>query len=272
MGKIVCIANQKGGVGKTTTAINLSASLAIEGKPTLLIDCDPQGNASSGVGINVKNVHKSIYHALVLDESFDQIVRKTAIDLLCVAPSNIDLVGAEIELVNINNREKRLWKILFGVIDKYEYIVIDCPPSLGLLTINSLVAADSVLIPIQCEYYALEGVGQLLRTIKLMKKVFNPKLKLEGLLLTMFDVRNNLSHRVAEEIKKHFSHILFDTIIPRNVRLGEAPSFGKPVILYDKSSRGAIRYMDLAREILQNKGNLYEKKRGFREGFSGADS
>lgn len=253
MAKIICIANQKGGVGKTTTAINLAASLAWKGKLTLLVDCDPQGNASSGVGIVENKINKNIYHVLISDGNFSEIIQETELELLHVVPSNMDLIGAEIELVNVKKREGRLKEILGNILGKYQYIIIDSPPSLGLLTINSLVAADSVLVPIQCEYYALEGVSRLLRTIKLMKRGFNPGLNVEGFLLTMYDVRNNLSRQVADEIKKHFSKILFKTIIPRNVRLGEAPGFGKPAIIYDASSKGAISYLNLTKEILKNK-------------------
>lgn len=249
MGKVICIANQKGGVGKTTTAVNLAASLAISSKVTLLIDIDPQGNASSGVGIAKDGTEKNIYHVIIEDIDFKQVIKKTPFTNLSVVTSSIDLIGAEIELVNIPERESRLKDKLSGVINDYDYIIIDCPPSLGLLTVNSLNAADSVLIPIQCEYYALEGLTQLLNTVKRIKKAFNPNLRIEGFLLTMFDKRNNLSHQVACEIKNFFPEKVLQTIIPRNVRLGESPSHGKPIFYYDKLSAGARSYMDLAQLI-----------------------
>lgn len=249
MGKVICIANQKGGVGKTTTAVNLSASLALTERETLLIDVDPQGNASSGVGIKKESVEKNIYHVIIEDHELTQVIRKTPFPHLKIVPSSIDLIGAEIELVNVSGREEKLKESLVKVAGDYDYIIVDCPPSLGLLTINSLNAADSVLIPIQCEYYALEGLSQLLDTIKRIKKAFNPHLKIEGFLLTMFDKRNNLSHQVACEIKNYFPDKVFQTIIPRNVRLGECPSYGKPVFFYDKFSAGARSYLELAQLI-----------------------
>ena len=253
-GKIVCIANQKGGVGKTTTAINLATSLALLKKKILVVDIDPQGNAGSGLGVE-KDSEKNIYHALVLESSMQSIIKKTEVLGLSFISSNMDLTGAEIELVNLPQREFRLRKSLEQVKDQFDYIFIDCPPSLGLLTINSLVAADSVLVPLQCEYYALEGLSQLLNTIKLVKTQLNPDLTLEGILLTMFDKRNRLSHQVAGDITKHFETRVFEIIIPRNVRLAEAPSHGIPVINYDKSSRGALAYLALAGEILRNDEN-----------------
>lgn len=249
MGKVICITNQKGGVGKTTTAVNLSASLALAKKKTLLIDIDPQANASSGVGIEKGSVEKNIYHVIIEDQEFAQIIKETSFPYLSVAPSSIDLIGAELELVNVSGREAKLKERLIGVTDNYDYIIIDCPPSLGLLTINSLNAAGSVLIPIQCEYYALEGLSQLLNTIKRIKRAFNPNLKIEGFLLTMFDKRNNLSHQVACEIKNYFPEKVLQTIIPRNVKLGECPSYGKPVFFYDKLSAGARSYLELAQII-----------------------
>lgn len=249
MGKVICIANQKGGVGKTTTAVNLSAALALTERETLLIDVDPQGNASSGVGIEKESVEKNIYHVIIEDHELTQVIRKTPFPHLKIVPSSIDLIGAEIELVNVSGREEKLKESLVKVAGDYDYIIVDCPPSLGLLTINSLNAADSVLIPIQCEYYALEGLSQLLDTIKRIKRAFNPHLKIEGFLLTMFDKRNNLSHQVACEIKNYFPDKVFQTIIPRNVRLGECPSYGKPVFFYDKFSAGARSYLELAQLI-----------------------
>ena len=257
MGKVICITNQKGGVGKTTTAVNLSASLALAKKKTLLIDIDPQANASSGVGIEKGSVEKNIYHVIIEDQEFAQIIKETSFPYLSVAPSSIDLIGAELELVNVSGREARLKERLIGVTNNYDYIIIDCPPSLGLLTVNSLNAAGSVLIPIQCEYYALEGLSQLLNTIKRIKRAFNPNLKIEGFLLTMFDKRNNLSHQVACEIKNYFPEKVLQTIIPRNVKLGECPSYGKPVFFYDKLSAGARSYLELAQIITNGEKNCY---------------
>jgi len=257
MGKVICIANQKGGVGKTTTAVNLSASLALTERETLLIDIDPQANASSGVGIEKEGIEENIYHVIIEDRELTQIIRETPFPHLYIVPSSIDLIGAEIELVNVSGREERLKERLTKITDNYDYIIIDCPPSLGLLTINSLNAADSVLIPIQCEYYALEGLSQLLTTIKRIKKIFNPHLRIEGFLLTMFDKRNNLSHQVACEIKNYFPDKVFQTIIPRNVRLGECPSFGQPVFFYDKLSAGARSYLELAQLITNGEKNYH---------------
>jgi len=257
MGKVICIANQKGGVGKTTTAVNLSASLALGQKKTLLIDIDPQGNASSGVGVEKEGVGENIYHVIIEDQELVQVIRETPFSHLYVAPSSIDLIGAEIELVNVPGREARLKERLTKVAESYDYIIIDCPPSLGLLTVNSLNAAGSVLIPIQCEYYALEGLSQLLNTIKRIKRAFNPHLKIEGFLLTMFDKRNKLSHQVACEIKNYFPEKVLRTVIPRNVRLGECPSYGKPVFFYDKFSAGARSYLELAQIITNGENNCY---------------
>ena len=252
MARIICIANQKGGVGKTTTAVNLSASIAVAEKKVLLIDIDPQGNSTSGVGLDKEGSDGTIYHALLRGSGLKRMVQKTSLACLDVVISNTDLIGAEVELIQEKDREKRLGKLIKEVETEYDYIFIDCPPSLGLLTINSLTAAHSVIIPLQCEYYALEGLGQLLKTIRLIKQSLNPKLEIEGILLTMFDVRNNLSHQVAEEVKNHFKDKVFRTIIPRNIRLSEAPSYGKPVLLYDVHSKGAESYLDLAREIMMD--------------------
>jgi chromosome partitioning protein len=252
MNKIICIANQKGGVGKTTTAINLSASLAASEKRVLLIDCDPQGNTSSGTGIDKSLIEKNLYHALIGQISLEEIIVRTQIPTLDVVPSNQDLVGIEIEFVEMEDREKKLRNLLKKLSIPYDYCVIDCPPSLGFLTLNSLVAADSLIIPLQCEFFALEGLGHLLNTVKIIKARLNPSLSLGGILLTMFDVRNKLSHRVVEEVRQHFGDRVFKTVIPRNVRISESPSHGLPIILYDIKSRGAISYLALAQEILNN--------------------
>ena len=252
MARIICIANQKGGVGKTTTAVNLSASIAVAEKKVLLIDIDPQGNSTSGMGLSKDGSIETIYHALLRGSGLKEIIQKTPFVFLDVVISNTDLIGAEIELIHEKDREKRLDRLIKEVEASYDYIFIDCPPSLGLLTINSLTAAHSVIIPLQCEYYALEGLGQLLKTIRLIKQSLNPKLEIEGILLTMFDGRNNLSHQVADEVKKHFKDKVFATIIPRNIRLSEAPSYGKPVLLYDVHSKGAESYLNLAREIMMD--------------------
>lgn len=252
MAKVICIANQKGGVGKTTTAVNLSASIAVAEKRVLLIDIDPQGNSTSGLGLNKERVDGTIYHALLRGYGLKEVIQKTSLAYLDVIASNTDLIGAEVELIQAKDRERRLDHLIKEVESEYDYIFIDCPPSLGLLTINSLTAAHSVIIPLQCEYYALEGLGQLLKTIRLIKQVLNPRLEIEGILLTMFDVRNNLSHQVAEEVRNHFKNKVFKTIIPRNVRLSEAPSHGKPIILYDINSKGAESYLELAQELITN--------------------
>ena len=252
MARVICIANQKGGVGKTTTAVNLSASIAAAEKKVLLIDIDPQGNSTSGMGLDKGGPNGTIYQALLRGSGLKEMIQKTVLAYLDVVISNTDLIGAEVELIQEKDREKKLDHLIREVETEYDYIFIDCPPSLGLLTINSLTAAHSVIIPLQCEYYALEGLGQLLKTIRLIKQSLNPRLEIEGILLTMFDVRNNLAHQVAQEVRKHFQDKVFRTIIPRNIRLSEAPSYGKPVLLYDIHSKGAETYLDLAREIMMN--------------------
>jgi chromosome partitioning protein len=250
MAKIICIANQKGGVGKTTTSVNLAASLAVAEKRTLLVDMDPQGNAGSGVGIDKGNLRETVYEALIDNSDAAGIVLKTTVPYLDILPANGDLAGAELELVSMVGRELKLKHALAALTGSYDYILIDCPPSLGLLTVNAMTAADSVLIPLQCEFYAMEGLSQILKTLGLIQKGLNPSLTIEGILLTMFDARNNLSHQVSEEIRTHFKRETFATVIPRNVRLSEAPSHGKPIMLYDITSRGAISYMELAKEII----------------------
>ncbi len=256
MGKVIAIANQKGGVGKTTTAVNLSSCLAVAEKKTLLLDIDPQATSTSGLGIDKSKLEKSIYEVLIDGISIEEVIQKTELDFLDVAPSHLRLVGAEVELVNLLAREKRLSSALEPIRDNYHFILVDCPPSLGLLTINSLTAADSVLIPIQCEYYALEGLGHLLNTVKLIQEHLNPQLKIEGILLTMYDGRLNLSKQVAEEARRFFTDKVYQTVINRNVRLSEAPSFGKPIILYDITSTGAENYLSLAEEILNHSKDL----------------
>jgi chromosome partitioning protein len=255
MGKTICVANQKGGVGKTTTAINLAASLALMDRRTLLIDMDPQGNASSGLGLAKNRIEKNLYHALLEEVGVEEVVYDTEVPLLNIIPAYIDLFGAEIELVSIPKRETKLQNLINPLREQYDYIILDCPPSLGLLTINSLTAANSVLVPVQCEYYALEGLAHLFETLRRVKKTLNPNLVMEGILLTMFDVRNKLAHSVVSDVRKHFSGRVFNSIIPRNVRLSESPSFGKPVYLYDKTSRGAQSYLELAKEISQRRSN-----------------
>lgn len=250
MGKIIAVANQKGGVGKTTTSVNLSALLAKKGKKVVLLDADPQGNATSGLGVD-KNVEKSLYDVLVNEEPVENTLQDTIEKNLKICPSNVNLAGAEVELVSQMSREHRLKEQLDQIKDKYDYIFIDCPPSLGLITLNSFTAADSVLIPVQCEYYALEGLGQLINTINLVKKHLNKSLEIEGAVLTMYDIRTNLSNQVVKEVKKYFDDKVYKTVIPRNVRLSEAPSFGMPITTYDPKSKGARSYEKLAREFLK---------------------
>jgi chromosome partitioning protein len=252
MGKVIAIANQKGGVGKTTTAINLAASLAVLEHRVLLIDADPQANATSGVGFDVRNVKTSIYECVVDDVDPRTIILNTNTPNFDLLPSHIDLVGAEIEMLNLPNRERVLKQVIDKVSQDYDFILIDCSPSLGLITVNALTAADSVIIPVQCEYFALEGLGKLLNTIKIIQSRLNPELQIEGFLLTMFDARLNLSNQVYEEVKRHFQEMVFETVITRNIRLSEAPSYGLPAIEYDVSSKGAQSYLTLARELLQN--------------------
>lgn len=251
MGKTIGIANQKGGVGKTTTAINLAASLAALEFKTLLIDADPQANCTSGLGVDPKSVEKSIYDCMLEELSVKDHIVVTDVDFLSIVPSNIHLVGAEVELVDVDDREQKMKECLASVKDDYDFIIIDCSPSLGLTTINALTAADSVIIPVQCEYFALEGLGKLLNTVKIIQGRLNPELEIEGILLTMYDIRLRLSNQVVDEVKQHFKHFVFDTIIPRNIRLSESPSFGIPTIAYDAASKGSISYMNLANEILE---------------------
>lgn len=251
MAKIIAIANQKGGVGKTTTAINLAASLAVLEYRTLLVDADPQANATSGVGFDPRTVKTSIYECIINDVNPKDIILETKTPHLYLLPSHIDLVGAEIEMIQMPNRERMMKQVLERVTSDFDFIIIDCSPSLGLITINALTGSDSVIIPVQCEYFALEGLGKLLNTIKIVQSRLNPELAIEGILLTMYDMRLRLSNQVVEEVKTHFQDIVFDTIIQRNTKLGEAPSFGESIIMHDAASKGAINYLNLAREILQ---------------------
>ena len=250
MAKIIAVANQKGGVGKTTTSINLSSCIAYRGKKVLLIDLDPQGNATTGLGVDKKNMDSSIYDVIINEKSIKDVSMKTVQDTLTLCPSSISLAGAEIELVSLISRENRIKYALSEIQTEYDYIFIDCPPSLGLLTLNALTAADTVLVPIQCEYFALEGLSQLMDTVRLVQKHLNSSLQVEGVVLTMFDARTNLSIEVAEEVRKHFTNKVYQTLIPRNVRLSEAPSYGIPIILYDKESKGSEAYLKLADELI----------------------
>ncbi len=252
MGKIISITNQKGGVGKTTTAINIAASLAVAEKKVLLIDLDPQGNATSGCGVDRKSLKTSVYDGLINRTDLKSLIRPSELKYFMLIPATMDLIGAEIELIDEPERERMLKKAIAPITEDFNFIILDCPPSLGLLTINALTAADSVIIPVQCEYYAMEGLSQILKTIELVQKSLNKELMLEGILLTMFDGRNNLSHQVADEIRGHFKDLVFQSIIPRNVALGEAPSHGKPIVLYNIHSKGAQSYLELALEVIRN--------------------
>ncbi|HEY2387286.1 MAG TPA: AAA family ATPase [Candidatus Binatia bacterium] len=252
MGRVLAVANQKGGVGKTTTAVNLSAGLAIAGRSTLLIDFDPQASATSGLGVHPQELEGSVYHVLIGARTAEESTRPTKIENLSLLPASRDLIGAEIELVPLPRREYRLDDAIAQVRRKYDFVVIDCPPSLGLLTVNALTAADAVLVPLQCEYYALEGLSALLETIGFIRQSLNPRLDIAGLLLTMFDTRNSLAHQVVNEVRQHFPRQVFQSVIPRNVRLSESPSYGMPAMIYDASSRGARAYGALAEELIQN--------------------
>ena len=258
MGRTIAIANQKGGVGKTTTTINLAASLAALEKKVLVVDADPQANASSGLGVDIRNVELSIYECLVNGEDASGAITQTEVEGLDIIPSHIDLVGAEIEKLNLENRERILKQILTPLKEKYDFILIDCSPSLGLITVNALTAADSVIIPVQCEYFALEGISKLLNTIKIIKSKLNPALEIEGFLLTMYDSRLRLANQIYEEVKRPFRDLVFTTVIQRNVKLSEASSYGKPVLLYDADSKGSINHMQLAQEIVEKNKGLWQ--------------
>ncbi|MGA6927414.1 MAG: AAA family ATPase [Desulfosarcina sp.] len=250
MAQIICIANQKGGVGKTTTAVNLSAALAVSERRTLLVDCDPQGNATTGVGLDKSSLTRTLYHGMIGDASAHTVIVDSQIETLKVMPSRVELIGFDVEMMDRSHREHALRRLLRPVAGDFDYIIIDCPPSLSLLTVNAMAAADALLIPLQCEFYALEGLSQLVQTFQRIKRGLNPGLKIAGILLTMFDRRTNLSHQVAEDAEAHFKNLVFKTTIPRNVRLGEAPSYGQPILLYDAASPGAMSYFSLAKEIM----------------------